>query len=239
MNPDTIAVLVTCEHAGNRVPDAYKHLFRRKKELLESHRGFDRGAGEAAHVIAGEMRAYLLLHDVTRLLVDVNRSERSPALFSAITRSLSCEERQSIKERFYRPYRKGVESAVEDILSRNNGVLHVSVHSFTPWLAGEKRRADFGLLYDPSRRREKYFCIMVQKRLREDHGNLVVRRNYPYLGKTDGMVTHMRKRHSPERYIGIELEVNQEYAAKGSRELRNVLTHVANALKEAVMTGIF
>jgi len=237
LSPDTISVLVTCEHAGNRVPGAYRHLFQRKEGLLESHRGFDRGAAEAASIIAAETGAHLFLHDVTRLLVDVNRSERSPSLFSAITRSLSHEERDSIRDNIYRPFRSKVESAVEDLLSRKHDLLHVSVHSFTPRLKGKRRRADIGLLYDPSRTRERELCLVAQKML-ADRSDLVIRRNYPYLGKTDGMVTHLRKRYSVERYVGIELEVNQEYAMKGSRELKTVVSLVGNVFREMIGRGI-
>jgi hypothetical protein len=36
-----------------------------------------------------------------------------------------------------------------------------------------------------------------------------VRRNYPYLGKTDGLTTYLRRQFPAEQYLGIELEVNQ------------------------------
>jgi hypothetical protein len=39
-----------------------------------------------------------------------------------------------------------------------------------------------------------------------------VRFNYPYLGKADGFTTFMRKQF-PKNYIGIEIEVNQKFAA--------------------------
>lgn len=237
MSLDIISVLVTCEHAGNRVPDAYRHLFQRKNDLLESHRGFDRGAAEVARIIAAETGAHLFLHDMTRLLVDVNRSERSPSLFSEITRSLSREEKDRIKEHFYRPFRSKVESIVEHLLSRNHDVLHVSVHSFTPRYRNKTRRADIGLLYDPTRTREREFCLIAQKML-AGHSDLVIRRNYPYLGKTDGMATHLRKRHPIQGYVGIELEVNQKSTDKGSGDLKNVASTVGRVFRELIGRGI-
>jgi hypothetical protein len=39
---------------------------------------------------------------------------------------------------------------------------------------------------------------------------LRVRRNYPYLGTADGLVSFLRKEFSSELYIGIEIELNQK-----------------------------
>ena len=44
---------------------------------------------------------------------------------------------------------------------------------------------------------------------------LRLRRNYPYLGKSDGVTQSLRRKHAPERYVGLELEVNQCYVEAG------------------------
>jgi hypothetical protein len=51
-----------------------------------------------------------------------------------------------------------------------------------------------------------------------------VRFNYPYLGKADGFTTFMRKQF-PKNYIGIEIEVNQKFAANNTlkRELKEAI----------------
>ena len=41
--------------------------------------------------------------------------------------------------------------------------------------------------------------------------NLRVRRNYPYAGWTDGLTTYLRTRFPPQRYVGIEIEINQRF----------------------------
>jgi len=236
--PDNVPVLVTCEHAGNTVPPEYRYLFRTKRGLLTGHRGYDRGALGSARIIAVELHATLLYHNVTRLLIDVNRSDMSPSLFSDISRSLKKEERKRIKESFYRPYRSRIERAVEDILTRNGRVLHISVHSFVPMLKGEERKADIGLLYDPSRPAERDFCIMAQRLLKAGPGGFIVRRNYPYLGKTDGMVTHLRKRYPADRYAGVELEVNQKHMSGPGRGMNRVVAPVAWVFREIFRSGL-
>ena len=39
--------------------------------------------------------------------------------------------------------------------------------------------------------------------------SLRIRRNYPYLGKTDGFTSFLRKKYSAKFYAGIEIEINQ------------------------------
>ena len=41
-----IAVVLSCEHGGNIVPDEFSELFRNASDVLESHRGLDPGALE-------------------------------------------------------------------------------------------------------------------------------------------------------------------------------------------------
>ena len=37
-------LVITCEHGGNHIPGAYRHLFQGQEAVLQSHRGFDPGA---------------------------------------------------------------------------------------------------------------------------------------------------------------------------------------------------
>jgi predicted N-formylglutamate amidohydrolase len=99
------------------------------------------------------------------------------------------------------------------------------VHSFTPRLDGRVRTADVGLLYDPARADELRFCRDWKAALRACDPTLRVRRNYPFLGKADGLVTHLRDTFPRRKYLGIELEVNQaRLAAPGaSRQLARLI----------------
>src|SRR5690606_36771859 len=82
-------VVVSAEHAGNRVPAEYRALFRGREALLASHRGWDPGTATLAAALAHRLGAALFLADVTRLVVDLNRSPSHPGVFSEITRALS------------------------------------------------------------------------------------------------------------------------------------------------------
>ena len=112
-------------------------------------------------------------------------------------------------------------------------MLHISSHSFTPELNGEVRNADIGLLYDPRRIGERRFCELWKVAFAAAAPALRVRRNYPYAGKNDGFTALLRKRHGPNDYVGIELEINQMHVAAAGAEWRALRATVIAALRSA------
>ena len=204
-------LLLTCEHGGAQVPSRYRALFqtRAAREALRTHRGSDHGALALARALHRSLGAPLFESTVTRLLVDLNRSVGHPQLFSEFSKPLDAAERAALLARHYFPHREAVESWIDEQVARRREVVHIGVHSFTPRLAGRVRTADVGLLYDPGRAGELRFCRDWQAALRALDATLRVRRNYPFLGKADGFVTHLRRAFPPRKYLGIELEVNQ------------------------------
>lgn len=220
------AFIVTCEHGGNKIPAAYRGLFRGQNKLLNSHYGFDPGSLAMARSLAAALDAPLVASTTSRLLIDLNRPAGHPHHYSAVTRNVPAEVRAEIASRHYQPYLDEVESLVRRAVARGRRVIHISSHSFTPVLNGRARRADVGLLYDPGRRGEAELCARWKARLAEDLPKLRVRRNYPYRGKAAGLTAELRLSFSVDSYVGIELEVNQRVVfAAGRRwtELRNVL----------------
>lgn len=212
-------VLLTCEHGGNRVPAEVADRFGSPgaRRALESHRGWDRGALAAARDLADAWSAPLLHADVSRLVVELNRSEHHPRLFSEFTRGLSRDRRRDLVDRHWRPYRTRVEDAVRRRIARGARVVHLSVHAFAPVLRGVPRTADFALLYDPGRAGECALCAAWVERLRGAAPDLRVRRNYPYRGVDDGFTTHLRRTFPATRYLGIELEFNRALLDRPSR----------------------
>ena len=203
------AVLITCEHGGNRVPARYRQLFLALERPLQTHRGFDAGALQLARQMAAALRAPLVAATVTRLLVDLNRSVGNRSLHVPAVRARPADERARILADYYTPYRAQVEKFVQQAALRGRRMVHISAHSFTPVLDGKVRNADIGLLYDPARPGEASLCERWKATLRHAAPDLRVRRNYPYAGKNDGFTAHLRKRFPPQAYVGVEVEVNQ------------------------------
>jgi len=204
-----VSFVVTCEHGGNRIPRAYAALFRDRRRMLESHRGYDPGALVMAHELARALRAALIASTVSRLLVELNRSPLHRALYSATMRDAPERVRRDVYRRYYVPYRSAVERAVRAAIERGHRVVHISAHSFAPVVRGVRRHADAGLLYDPRRSAERRLCLRWQQALRALSPRMRVRRNHPYRGASDGLTTWLRGRFGGSQYIGIELEINQ------------------------------
>ena len=174
-------LLLTCEHGGNRVPRALAAQFASAagRRALDSHRGWDRGALDAARALARALGAPLTYSTVSRLVVEPNRSEHHPRLFSEFTRPLPDDVRSALLARHWHRYRREVEAAIAGRVEAGERVLHVSVHSFAKVLRGRRRNADLGLLYDPGREGERALCVAWQRARRETVPAFRVRRNYP------------------------------------------------------------
>jgi predicted N-formylglutamate amidohydrolase len=231
MVPDTF--LITCEHGGNRIPAAYRALFAGQQALLATHRGYDAGALPMARYLARRLAAPLVGATVSRLLVDLNRSIGHPQLFSERTRSAAPGVRARIIAVHYLPYRRRVEDLVAGYMAAGCRVLHISSHSFTPELHGQRRTADIGLLYDPVRRGEARLCARWKAALGSRAPGLRVRRNYPYRGSGVGLAAHLRRRWPAARYLGIELEINQGIVHEGGAQWAALRVALVDTLLEA------
>ena len=208
----TPALILSCEHATNHLSGQYRRLLAEDIDRLNTHQGYDPGALDFARLLAATLSVPLFAGSVSRLLVDLNRSRtnhRSPPIRPR--NDLPLVLKQEILARYYLPYRRQVEEAIQDQLRKEKTVLHLSIHSFTPVLNGVQRTADVGFLYDPSRTEEKEFCGKWRTALAARHGRWGLRSNYPYRGTSDGFVTALRKKFPAPRYLGVELEINQIY----------------------------
>lgn len=232
--PRVDQLVITCEHGGNRIPAAYRHLFIGRGRLLNSHRGYDPGALELARSLARAFRAPLVISTTSRLLIDLNRSLTHPSAYSPLTSGLSQRNRDAISDKHYLPYRAAVKAELRRALSRGRTVLHLSVHTFTPILRGEVRTADIGLLYDPARPSERRCCARWRQALAAARPDLRIRRNYPYLGTSDGFTTALRSVLPPARYLGVEIEVNQKHPRSGGAGWRGVQQAVVRSLSAAI-----
>jgi predicted N-formylglutamate amidohydrolase len=214
--------LFTCEHAGNRIPRELRGRFNVEPAVLTSHEGWDPGALRAARALATRFHALLLSTAISRLLVDANRSRHHPRVVARVPGF----SRDDLLQRYWEPHRQAVAAAVLE----SAPCTHIAVHSFTPVLEGRARHADVGLLYDPGRPAERALALAWQRALVRRAPAVRVRRNYPYLGKADGLPTELRRQHAPETYRGFELELNQGALA---RDAAGLIAAVGEALAEA------
>ena len=201
-------IVLTCEHAGNNIPEKYQHLFSKAKKVLNSHRGFDIGAYKIFNDLT-KFSDHHIYTNISRLLIDTNRSIGSKYLFSDYTRVPDKKIREDICNSYYLPYRDNVNGFINTNIKREN-IFHISVHSFTPILNNKKRNADIGILYNPKSKNEKILADKIKRMIKSFSPDLKIRYNYPYLGISDGFTTYLREIFSYNKYSGIELEVNQK-----------------------------
>lgn len=206
------AIVLSCEHGGNQVPEKYSAVFTGAREVLCSHRGWDPGALSLLKELAKVGVDFIHYSENTRLLIDLNRSLHRRSLFSEFTKTMTASEKEQIIKQYYQPFRERFSAAVSRLLDMYSFVFHISVHSFTPVLSGEVRNADVGLLYDPGFGKEKELAMIWRDFLHDRLPEMKVRLNYPYSGKPDGHVFASRQKFGPEKYAGLELEINQKYA---------------------------
>ena len=234
---NTPALMITCEHASNALPDFVLRAFREYNildarslgkessdrfgipdEILASHRGYDIGAYKVFSNLVKRLRPDFNCASLfSRLVIDMNRSETSTRLFSEFTTQLPKHVKAHIFK-LWQKYREKIDKFVSSKIPqklRDNPkrmhikVIHLGIHSFTPVLNGIERDTDVGILYDPSRPAEAKLADILIKSIHEREPSLRIRKNYPYLGKSDGLTTTLRQKFGPA-YAGLEIEINQK-----------------------------
>lgn len=208
--------LLSCEHAGNHIPEKYRWIFEGREYVLKTHRALDIGAVEVFHEIKNQGCDFSIYQTLCRLLIEMNRSAESPSLYSEFSLKLSNSERKLLFDHYYQPYRKAFLDHMHLWLTEEEQVLHLSVHSFTPELGGEIRDFDIGLLFDPEREAELTFSEQWKALLSPC---FEVRFNKPYLGIDDGVTSWLRSLFEGSRYLGIEIEINQKLTQRDDWEI--------------------
>jgi len=225
-------VLVSCEHASNRLPAGMDA----PAEMLQLHIAWDPGALDMAEALARHFGAPLHAGEYSRLVVDLNRSvgnsalvrRRSDGYVIPFNRGLTEADVQRRVEKYHQPYRAAVDDGVAQIIERHGRCVHLCIHTYTPKLGDKLRGNDIGLLYDPYRQPEAPLVHELRDALRQRTG-LVVWLNRPYSGTADGILPPIRKVHDERSYVGIELEVSQRFADQPER-----LASIAEAFGDSV-----
>lgn len=230
-------LILTCEHASNRLPAAFKKAV--PAEVLKTHRAYDIGACTVFRKLVRFAKPEFYCEGkFSRLFVDLNRTITNKSAFSDYLRDNENAKAQATT--YWNEYRAAIEKFVQQNIGpsartsrssvfhsgsflriRKNKVgelaeppqaeiVHLGIHSFTPTLNGKVRNTDIGILYDPSRSQERAYANIIKAEIKRLYPAMKVRFNYPYKGSSDGLTTTLRKKFGP-RYVGIEIEINQKF----------------------------
>jgi predicted N-formylglutamate amidohydrolase len=211
-NPEGRApVLIVCDHAGKRIPARLGGLGI-SPEMLVRHIGWDIGAADLAYRLAVLLDAPAILDHVSRLVIDPNRRPVSQTSIPAISDGCvvpgnehlaPAEIRRRVFEHFL-PYHRAVARRLGAFRRRGIVPALISVHSFTPHMAGQDRPWQIGIVW----RGDQRLAAPVLAALRARPG-LVVGDNQPYSGLSDFGFTitfHAQRARLPH----LMLEIRQD-----------------------------
>lgn len=213
--------LLTCDHAGRRIPRALGDLGLGPADL-QRHIAWDIGAAGLARRLAAELRAFLALQTYSRLVIDCNRpldARDSVATESERTvipgnQHLSGEQIAQRVRTVYRPYHDRIREELATRERQGRETILVTVHSFTPIFLGVARAWQMGVLYHRDARLAHALLHVLRERT-----SYVIGDNQPYQ-VTDhsdvGVLEYGEKRGN----LYVELEVRQDLIAEeaGQRE---------------------
>ena len=233
--------ILTCEHATNYIPEKYKKLFRSNSVahgpwgikkigyLLNEHWGFDLGALTVAKELKKSLNLPLFTFPVSRLFIEGNRYRQS-SLFSSIMTAVDEKEKAAIIKHYWAPHIKAIEKNIQHNITLGKQTIHIGVHSFTPERNGVVRKGDIGILFNPKRPSEQKFARSLQNILHANLPSMIIRRNYPYTGYSEGLAMLLRKKFSDKQYVGIEIEINNKFIQKPSQKGKAIIKILAESL---------
>jgi predicted N-formylglutamate amidohydrolase len=232
----SLGLLILCDHAENTLPETYGTLGLRSEDL-HRHIAHDLGAAGVAEHLAKALGAPALLTRFSRLLIDPNRGVDDPTLIMQLSDGLivpanvglGADEIEARIDRFYLPYHRAVDRAIEAGIAAGKPPVVLSVHSFTQAWKGVPRPWHVSVLWDKDPR----LALPLLEALRA-FPDIEVGDNVPYSGQLKGDTLY---RHATTRGLAHALiEVRQDLilAEEGQAEWGGRL---AEALSQVMRAG--
>ena len=231
--PGQTPLLITCEHASNRIP-APLRTTASDRQWLSTHWGWDIGARTVCREIIRQTQSIGVFSRFSRLLADANRAPRHEHLVRCAVEGhvlsfnsrLTIEEVDRRLENYHVPYHAAVDRTMADRLKHPGEVILLAVHSFTPQLGDEKREMDVGVLFD------QYDSVALRLRDELEAEGLRVALNEPYSGR-NGLMYAAHLHGSAHNAVHLELELNQALIgnAADARKMGRLLTRALSRLR--------
>ncbi|WP_438992379.1 N-formylglutamate amidohydrolase [Lentibacter sp.] len=228
--------VIACDHASNIVPPFVNGgTLDLPAGDMSRHIAYDVGAKGVSLALGALLNAPVICSNFSRLVIDPNRGEDDPTLLMKLydgtiipaNRHADEVEKERRLDACYRPYH----TALTDLLRPRHDAALLSLHSFTPQLAGRPKRPwHLGILHADDRR----LCDPLLDQLQLDP-SLCVGRNEPYGGHLPGDTVDRHAiaqgRHNTLVEIRNDLIQTDEQQAQWAARLAPVLQ---NALRIAL-----
>ena len=172
-------LLLVCEHAGKMVPQVLTDLGIAQEDR-DSHVCWDIGAEAVTRIVADSLGAPAILQPYSRLVIDCNRPpdavDAMPEINHGVqvlgNRDLSDAARAARIAEIFDPF----QATVERHLKRQPRKIVLSIHSFTPSLAGEPRPWHVGFLF----RQDAQTSTHLARFIADAQPDLTIGMNQPY-----------------------------------------------------------
>lgn len=231
--PGAGPLIVTCEHASNRVPSPLRTTAT-DREWLSTHWGWDIGARTVCRELIRQTKSIGVFARFSRLLTDANREPGHEHLIRcaveghvlSFNKRLTIEEVDRRLECFHAPYHAAVDRTVDERMKHVGDVMLLAVHSFTPQLGDDVRKMDVGVLFDP------YEAIARRFQAEIAAEGLKVALNEPYSGR-DGLMYAACRHGGTHDAVYLELELNQKLISTPSdaRKMGRTLARAMERLR--------
>lgn len=179
-------VLLVGDHVSNAIPEPL-HNLGLDEALLEKHIAYDIGTRKLITHLSQHLDAPAVLAGYSRLVIDLNRSLTDDSVMPEVSdnvliqgnRNMSQAHREQRVHCFYTPYRKAIDTMLHRFKAKGIVPAFISIHSFTPEMAGFARPWHVGLLWDKDPR----IPVPLMENLRAHPDGFNIGDNQPYSGK--------------------------------------------------------
>lgn len=211
--------VLLCDHATNRLPARYGDLGLAAEDLGR-HFAWDPGAAGIARRLSERLDAPLVLANVSRLVIDCNRSPDAPDSIVAVGETtpipgnadLAAPERALRVAEAYDPFHAAVAEAIDRRAARPGPFALCAIHTFTPVMRGTRRPWHVGIIHEEP----NPLADAVLAALRQDT-SLIVGDNEPY--SPADRVYHTLERHGLARGLPtVMIEVRNDLVATPEAE---------------------
>lgn len=207
-------LVVTCEHAGNAIPPPLQPS-QADLPWLETHWGWDIGAGEVARQVVAQTGSVGVLARFSRLVCDPNRTPDDPTFVLprvdghtlSFNQNLDAAELERRRQAYYEPYHATIDRILGERRAHGGDLLLLAVHSFTPQLGEERREMELGVLFD------QYVAIADRMAALMRREGFHTALNEPYSG-FDGLMYSAQRHGNAHGVVYLEVEIRQDLLAQ-------------------------
>jgi predicted N-formylglutamate amidohydrolase len=215
-----------CDHAGRAIPRALGDLGVTEEELGR-HIGWDIGALDVATRLAAMLDAPGVAAPYSRLVIDCNRRlghvGSIPAVSDGVTvpgnQNLSDAQKAARAEAIWRPYHEALAAGLAKQRARHANAVLISVHSFTPEMAGKARPWQIGVVWNRDARLAEPVLATLSA-----HADLCVGDNLPYSGRDGfGFTVPNHAGSGGHPHIMFEIRQNEIADATGAQRYATLI----------------